>query len=49
MSGRRPTSCDGAGGIPRRTPLREHAPQVLGAVIRRYRDFAASEDACRKR
>jgi RNA polymerase sigma factor (sigma-70 family) len=25
--------------------LREHAPQVLGAVIRRYRDFAASEDA----
>ncbi len=25
--------------------LREHAPLVLGAVIRRYRDFAASEDA----
>lgn len=25
--------------------LREMAPQVLGAVIRRYRDFAASEDA----
>jgi len=25
--------------------LRELAPQVLGAVIRRYRDFAASEDA----
>jgi RNA polymerase sigma factor (sigma-70 family) len=25
--------------------LREVAPQVLGAVIRRYRDFAASEDA----
>jgi RNA polymerase sigma factor (sigma-70 family) len=25
--------------------LRELAPQVLGAVVRRYRDFAASEDA----
>ncbi|MDY7226718.1 RNA polymerase sigma factor [Hyalangium rubrum] len=25
--------------------LRDLAPQVLGAVIRRYRDFAASEDA----
>ena len=25
--------------------LREHAPQVLGAVVRRFRDFAASEDA----
>ena len=25
--------------------LREVAPQVLAAVIRRYRDFAASEDA----
>ncbi|NVB83956.1 MAG: sigma-70 family RNA polymerase sigma factor [Kofleriaceae bacterium] len=25
--------------------LRELAPQVLGAVIRRYRDFSASEDA----
>ena len=25
--------------------LRELAPQVLGAMIRRYRDFAASEDA----
>ena len=25
--------------------LRELAPQVLGAVMRRYRDFAASEDA----
>lgn len=25
--------------------LREMAPQVVGAVIRRYRDFAASEDA----
>src|SRR3977135_3484436 len=25
--------------------LRELAPQVLGAVIRRFRDFAASEDA----
>lgn len=25
--------------------LRELAPQVLGAVIRRYRDFAAAEDA----
>ena len=25
--------------------LRELAPQVLGAVVRRYRDFAAAEDA----
>ncbi len=25
--------------------LRELAPQVLGAIVRRYRDFAASEDA----
>src|SRR5262244_3229652 len=25
--------------------LRDVAPQVLGAVVRRYRDFAASEDA----
>src|SRR6188508_3592539 len=25
--------------------LRELAPQVLGAVIRRFRDFSASEDA----
>ena len=25
--------------------LRELAPQVLGAVIRRYRDFAGAEDA----
>lgn len=25
--------------------LREHAPQVLGAVIRRFRDFVAAEDA----
>ena len=25
--------------------LRELAPQVLGAVVRRHRDFAASEDA----
>jgi predicted RNA polymerase sigma factor len=25
--------------------LRELAPQVLGAVMRRYRDFAAAEDA----
>ncbi|TQF15861.1 RNA polymerase sigma factor [Myxococcus llanfairpwllgwyngyllgogerychwyrndrobwllllantysiliogogogochensis] len=25
--------------------LREHAPRVLGAVIRRFRDFGASEDA----
>src|SRR5450432_688007 len=25
--------------------LRELAPQVLGALIRRFRDFAASEDA----
>ncbi len=25
--------------------LRELAPQVLGAVIRRFRDFSAAEDA----
>ena len=25
--------------------LRELAPQVLGVIVRRYRDFAASEDA----
>ena len=25
--------------------MRELAPQVLGAVIRRFRDFAAAEDA----
>ena len=25
--------------------LRELAPQVLGAIIRRYRDFASAEDA----
>src|SRR5215471_21238158 len=25
--------------------LRELAPQVLGAIIRRYRDFTAAEDA----
>src|SRR6202050_5899329 len=25
--------------------LRELAPQVLGAVVRRFRDFAAAEDA----
>jgi len=25
--------------------LRELAPQVLGAVIRRFRDFTAAEDA----
>jgi len=25
--------------------LRDLAPQVLGAVIRRFRDFSASEDA----
>jgi predicted RNA polymerase sigma factor len=25
--------------------LRDLAPQVLGAVVRRYRDFAAAEDA----
>jgi len=27
--------------------LRELAPRVLGAVIRRFRDFAAAEDAFR--
>jgi hypothetical protein len=26
-------------------PLRELAPQVLGAVIRRFHDFATAEDA----
>lgn len=25
--------------------LREHAPHVLGAVVRRYGDFGATEDA----
>src|SRR5579871_1012390 len=25
--------------------LRDHAPQVLGAVLRRFRDFSAAEDA----
>ena len=25
--------------------LRELAPQVLGAIVRRFRDFAAAEDA----
>ena len=25
--------------------LRELAPQVLGAILRRYRDFAIAEDA----
>lgn len=25
--------------------LREHAPQVLGAIARRHGDFAAAEDA----
>jgi predicted RNA polymerase sigma factor len=30
---------------PVESPLRELAPQVLGAVLRRHRDFAAAEDA----
>ena len=34
-----------AGGHPSEHLLRELAPQVLGAVIRRFRDFAAAEDA----
>ena len=29
--------------------LRELAPQVLGAVIRRFRDFGAAEDAVASR
>jgi len=33
------------GGAPAEHLLRELAPQVLGAVIRRFRDFAAAEDA----
>jgi hypothetical protein len=28
--------------------LREQAPQVLGAVVRRYGHFDLAEDACRK-
>ena len=35
-----PRNADGVGHM-----LRELAPQVLGAVMRRYRDFAACEDA----
>lgn len=31
--------------VPSRHLLRELAPQVLGAMVRRYRDFAACEDA----
>src|SRR3954469_2137677 len=36
------------GGAARQFPqhlLRELAPQVLGVMVRRYRDFAAAEDA----
>jgi predicted RNA polymerase sigma factor len=29
--------------------LRELAPQVLGAVVRRFRDFASAEDAVQER
>ncbi len=32
-------------GCGRRATARELAPQVLGAVVRRFRDFAAAEDA----
>jgi RNA polymerase sigma factor (sigma-70 family) len=32
-------------GLPIEDLLRELAPQVLGAVLRRYRDFGAAEDA----
>ena len=40
-----PPECD-AGRVTRREHLlRELAPQVLGAVMRRYSDFAAAEDA----
>ena len=31
--------------VPSEHLLRELAPQVLGAIVRRYRDFAAAEDA----
>jgi predicted RNA polymerase sigma factor len=34
-----------SGEIPFEYLLRELAPQVLGAVIRRFHDFAAAEDA----
>ncbi|MFY1827358.1 RNA polymerase sigma factor [Myxococcus fulvus] len=32
-------------GHPLESLLREHAPRVLGAILRRFRDFGASEDA----
>lgn len=32
-------------GHPIESLLREHAPRVLGAILRRFRDFGASEDA----
>ena len=32
-------------GLQRREPAARAAPQVLGAVIRRFGDFAAAEDA----
>src|SRR5262245_42781160 len=35
----------GSRDIPLEDLLRELAPQVLGAVLRRYQDFAAAEDA----
>ena len=31
--------------IPLEQLLRELTPQVLGSVVRRFRDFAAAEDA----
>ena len=47
MSGPPEDSCDAPPPLDARTEhlLRELAPQVLGAVVRRFRDFAAAEDA----
>jgi RNA polymerase sigma factor (sigma-70 family) len=36
---------NGSGQFPGENLLRELAPQVLGAIVRRFRDFAAAEDA----
>ena len=41
MTGKAPRPLD----VPSEHLLRELAPQVLGAVIRRFRDFAGAEDA----
>ncbi|HLK46844.1 MAG TPA: sigma-70 family RNA polymerase sigma factor [Bryobacteraceae bacterium] len=40
-----PTVAKESSGVPIEHLLRELAPQVLGAVVRRFRDFAAAEDA----